>query len=201
MSSDDAVQIIIKEANEILAKQTLDDFFTYIENITINLEKEDKMLESAIIWHFFEETVERLGDAEFLAYALSKLISRYILMEELDKAKEIYEKSINENLDSFHLSTVRTIYERRSDTPTKREIIEISKKDVFGDFVPIPGAPNVYFETSAQARNYLLNQLPEGTFLMKVLNHKLNNIEEMDISTETLEEFEVISVQEIVRIE
>jgi len=201
VSSEDAVQLVIREAREILANQTEDEFFKYVENRTIEFEQEDKVLESVIIWHFFAETAESLEDEGLLAYSYSKLISRYLLLEEINKAKEIYDKSIEEGLESFHLNTVRTIFERRAETPTQKEIVELCKKDVFGDYVSIPIAPNVLFENVTQVRNFVLNQLPTGTFTVKIYSHKLKNSEEIAMTTEVLEEFEVISVQEIVRVE
>ncbi len=201
MSSEDAVQLVIREAREILANKSEDEFFIFVENKTREFEQEDKVLESVIIWHFFSETAESIEDAELLAYSYSKLISRYLLLEENNKAKEIYDKSIEEGLESFHLNTVRTIFELRSEVPTQKEIVELCKKDVFGDYVQIPVAPSVLFENVTQARNFVLNQLPSGTFTLKIYNHKLKNTEEIAMSTEVLEEFEVISVQEVVRIE
>ena len=201
MSSEDAVELVIREAREILANQTEEDFFKFVENKTMEFEQGDKVLESVIIWHFFAETAESLEDVGLLAYSYSKLISRYLLLEQIEKAKEIYDKSIDQGLESFHLDTVRTIFERRAEAPTQKEIIELCKKDVFGDYVPIPVAPNVLYENVTQVRNFVLNQLPSGTFTVKIFNHKLKNTEEIALSTEVLEEFEVISVQEIVRIE
>ena len=201
MSSEDAVELVIREAREILANKTEEDFFKFVESKTMEFEQENKVLESVIIWHFFAETAQNLEDEGLLAYSYSKLISRYLLIEEIEKAKEIYDKSIDEGLESFHLDTVRTIFDRRAEAPTQKEIIELCKKDVFGDYVPIPVTPNVLFENVTQVRNLILNQLPKGIFTVKIFSHKLKNTEEIAISTEILEEFEVISVQEVVRIE
>lgn len=201
MSTEDIVQVTIREAKDILAKQSIEDFVRFLETKTIELEKEDKMLESVILWHFFEETMEKFEEEDYLAYAYSKLISRYLLLADLSKAKETYEKSIKKDLSSFHLDTVRTIYERRTETKTDKEIVEVGKKDIFGDFTPAVTSPNVLFESNTQIRNYILNELPEGSYLITIFNHKLENSEELRMTTETLEEYEVISVNEIVRME
>ncbi|MHA2309513.1 MAG: hypothetical protein ACXABJ_09570, partial [Candidatus Heimdallarchaeaceae archaeon] len=105
------------------------------------------------------------------------------------------------DLSSFHLDTVRTIYERRTETRTDKEIVEIGKKDIFGDFTTTVTSPNVLFENNTQVRNFILNDLPEGSYSITIFNHKLENTEEIRMTTETLEEYEVISVKEIVRIE
>lgn len=201
MSTDDTVQTIIREAKDILAKESIEEFVKFLESKTIEVEKDDKMLESAILWHFFEETMEKFEEEDYLAYAYSKLISRYLLLADLSKAKEIYEKSIKKDLSSFHLDTVRTIYERRTETRTDKEIVDIGKKDIFGDFSTTATAPNVLFENNTQVRNFILNDLPEGSYKITIFNHKLESTEELRMTTETLEEYEVISVNEIVRIE
>ena len=201
VSTDDTVQTIIREAKDILAKESIEEFVKFLESKTIEVEKDDKMLESAILWHFFEETMEKFEEEDYLAYAYSKLISRYLLLADLSKAKEIYEKSIKKDLSSFHLDTVRTIYERRTETRTDKEIVDIGKKDIFGDFSTTATAPNVLFENNTQVRNFILNDLPEGSYKITIFNHKLESTEELRMTTETLEEYEVISVNEIVRIE
>ena len=94
MSSEDAVQVIIKEAKDILTKQSIDDFAKFLEEKSIEFEKDDHFLESTILWHYFEDTMENFEEEEYLAYAYSKLISRYLLIDDLNKAKEIYQKSI-----------------------------------------------------------------------------------------------------------
>ncbi len=201
MSTEDTVQTIIREAKDILAKKSIDDFAMFLESKTIELEKEDKMLESAILWHFFEETMEKFEEDDYLAYAYSKLLSRYLLLADLSKAKEIYEKSIKKELSSFHLDTVKTIYERRTEVKTDKEIVDIGKKDIFGDFSTTATSPNVLFENNTQVRNFILNDLPEGSYRITIFNHKLESTEEIRMTTETLEEYEVISVNETVRIE
>jgi hypothetical protein len=201
LSTEDTVQITIREAKDILAKQSVEDFVKFLETRTIELEKKDQLLESVILWHFFEDTMEKFEEEDYLAYAYSKLISRYLLLADLSKAKETYEKSIKKDLSSFHLDTVRTIYERRTETRTDKEIVEIGKKDIFGDFTTTVTSPNVLFENNTQVRNFILNDLPEGSYSITIFNHKLENTEEIRMTTETLEEYEVISVKEIVRIE
>jgi tetratricopeptide (TPR) repeat protein len=201
LSSDDAVQTIIKEAKDILTKQTVDDFAKFLEEKSIEFEKEDQFLESAILWHYFGETMENFGEEDYLAYAYSKLISRYLLLEDLKKAEEIYKKAIDKELSSFHLDTVKVIYERRTETKSKKEIVEIARKDIFGDYAPTVTSPTVFFENNTQIRNYIINELPEGTFSIKIFNHKAESIEEIQMTNETLEEYEVISVHEVVRIE
>ncbi|MHA1829146.1 MAG: hypothetical protein ACTSX6_10930 [Candidatus Heimdallarchaeaceae archaeon] len=201
MSSEENIQKIIHEAKSVLQKQTIDDFLRFIENKTAEFEKKDNFLESIVLWHFFSETAENLEEEDYLAYGYSKIISRYLLLEEIDKAKEFYEKSVELGLEGFHLDTVKSIYEGRTISRTKREIVEIGKKDIFGDFVPTVTAPNVFFDTLAKIRTYIVNELPKGTYLAKVYNHKTATTEEIQLTTEILEEFEVISIQEIVRIE
>ena len=201
LSSEDTVQVIIKEAKDILTKQTVDDFAKFLEEKSMDFEKDDQFLESTILWHYFEETMENFEEEEYLAYAYSKLISRYLLLEDLNKAKKIYKKAIDKELSSFHLDTVKVIYERRTEEKTKKKIVEIARKDIFGDYVPTVSSPTVFFENNTQIRNYIINELPEGTFSIKIFNHKLESIEEIQLTNETLEEYEVISVHEVVRIE
>ncbi len=201
MSKEDTVQILIREAKEILTKQSIDEFVKFIETKTNELEKTNQFLESIIVWHFFEETMENMEEEALLAYVYSKLISRYLMIEDISKAEEMYKKASEKDLCSFHLNTVRTIFERRTEKKSKKEVVEIAKKDIFGDFGPTVTAPNILFENNTQIRNYVLNELPEGTYTIKIFNHKQANTEELQMITETLEEFEVISVNEIVRID
>ena len=201
MSAEDKVQTIIREGRDILGTKTPEEFLKFVEKKISEIEKEDKIVESVILWNFVAEAMENLEETDFVAYAYSKLISRYLLLEDIQKAEEIYRSSIEKELSGFHLDTVRTIFERRAEAPTQKEITELCKKDVFGDYVSIPIAPSVLFENVTQVRNFVLNQLPSGTFTIKIYNHKLKNTEEIAISTEVLDEFEVISVQEVVRIE
>lgn len=201
MSKEDTVQTLIREAKEILTQQSTDEFVKFIETKTNELEKADKFLESIIVWHFFEETMENMQEEALLAYVYSKLISRYLMIDDVSKAEEMYKKSSEKDLSSFHLNTVRTIFERRTEQKSKKEVIEVAKKDVFGDFTPTVTAPNILFENNTQIRNYILNELPGGTYIIKIFNHKQANTEDLQMTTETLEEFEVISVNEIVRID
>ena len=201
MSSEETVQTIIRKAKDILAKQSAEDFLSYVESKTSELEKLDQFLESIILWHFVAETMENFEEDDYLAYAYSKLISRYMLVDNFSKAEEIYEESENKNLSSFHLDTVRTIFAGRQQTKGNREIIKIHRMDVFGDLELIPASPNTYFENVSIIRRYIHNNLPEGTFSIVILNHKNNTEEEIEISTETLSEYEVISMSEKVRMD
>lgn len=201
MSKEDTVQILIREAKEILTQQSIDEFVKFIETKTNEFEKKDQFLESIIIWHFFEETMENMEEETLLAYVYSKLISRYLMIEDINKAEEMYKKASEKDLSSFHLNTVRTIFERRTEKKSKKEIVEVAKKDIFGDFSPTVTSPNTLFENNTQIRNYILNELPGGTYVIKIFNHKQTNTEELQMITETLEEFEVISINEIVRID
>ncbi len=201
MSKEDTVQILIREAKEILTQQSIDEFVKFIETKTNELELKDQFLESIIVWHFFEETMENMEEEALLAYVYSKLISRYLMIDDIKKAEEMYKKASEKDLSSFHLNTVRTIFEKRTEKKSKKEVVEIAKKDIFGDFGPTVTAPNVLFENNTQIRNYILNELPGGTYTIKIFNHKQENTEELQMITETLEEFEVISVNEIVRID
>jgi len=146
MSSDDTVQIIIREAKDILAQKSAEDFLSYVEGKTSELEKLDQFLESIILWHFVAETMENFEEEDYLAYSYSKLISRYLLVDNIGKAEEIYEESEDKNLSSFHLDTVKTIFAGRQQVKGNREIIKIHKMDVFGDLELIPASPNTYFE-------------------------------------------------------
>ena len=199
MSSEETVQSVIREAKDILAKQSAEDFLSYVESKTSELEKSDQFLESIILWHFVSETMENFEEDDYLAYAYSKLISRYLLVDNLSKAEEIYKESEEKDLSSFHLDTVRTIFAGRQQIKGNREIIKIYRMDVFGDLELIPASPNTYFENVSLIRRYIHNNLPEGTFSITILNHKNNTEEELEISTETLSEYEVISMNEKVR--
>ena len=199
MSSEETVQSVIREAKDILAKQSAEDFLSYVESKTSELEKSDQFLESIILWHFVSETMENFEEDDYLAYAYSKLISRYLLVDNLSKAEEIYKESEEKDLSSFHLDTVRTIFAGRQQIKGNREIIKIHRMDVFGDLELIPASPNTYFENVSLIRRYIHNNLSEGTFSIVILNHKNNTEEELEISTETLSEYEVISMSEKVR--
>lgn len=201
MSSGAIVQDIIKEAKNIIVNQSVDEGLKYIESKTLNLEKKEKYLESIIVWQFFAETMEKLEEENLHSYAFSKLITRYLYIENYEKAKEFYDKALKQDLDSFHLNTAKTIFERRSKSSTKREIIQIRKRDIFGDFVTILASPNLQFNTVPEIRKYIENQLPEGTFQVEMFNLKTNISEDSEISTEKLDEYEVISITEEVRIE
>ncbi|MHA1345216.1 MAG: hypothetical protein ACTSVO_14975 [Candidatus Heimdallarchaeaceae archaeon] len=199
MSSEDTVQIIIHEAKDILAKQSAEDFLSYVESKTSELEKLDQILESIILWQFVAETMENFEEDDYLAYAYSKLISRYMLADNFSKAEEIYKESEDKDLSSFHLDTVRTIFAGRQQVKGNREIIKIQRMDVFGDLELIPASPNTYFENVSLIRQYIHNNLPEGTFSVVILNHKNNTEDVIDISTEILSEYEVIAMNEKVR--
>ncbi|MBY8999790.1 MAG: hypothetical protein KGD64_02650 [Candidatus Heimdallarchaeota archaeon] len=199
MSTEDTIQIIIREAKEILAKQSAEDFLSFVESKTSELEKSDQVLESIILWHFVSETMETFEEEDYQAYAYSKLISRYMLVDNYTKAEEVYKESMDKNLSNFHLETVRTIFAGRKQTKGNREIIKIHRMDIFGDFELIPASPTIYFENVSLIRRYAHNNLPPGTFSIVILNHRNNTKEEIEISTETLSEFEVISINEKVR--
>lgn len=201
LSADDDVQKMIREGKDLLANKTPDDFLKFIERGIKKLEENDQFIESAILWHFVAETMENLDEQEIQSYAYSKLISRYLLLDDLQKAEEVFKESISKELSGFHLDTVRTIYERRSETKSNREIISIRKKDVFGDLDQIPASPSTMFENVSLVRGYIHNFLPEGTFSITILNHKNGTTEELEISTEKLVEYEVISIQETVRVD
>jgi hypothetical protein len=201
LSAEDKVQKVIREGREILTNKTADEFLKFVETSIIDIEKEDQLVESVILWNFVAETMENLEEREVVAYAYSKLISRYLMLEDLDKAEEIYKMSIEKELSGFHLDTVRTIFERRKHSPSNREIIKIHKMDIFGDLDIIPASPSTYFESSALVRRYIHNNLPKGTYSVTVLNHKNKNKEDIEISTEELVEYEVISMEETVRID
>ncbi|TFG10279.1 hypothetical protein EU534_01170, partial [Candidatus Heimdallarchaeota archaeon] len=138
MSAEDKVQTIIRKGRDILATKTPEEFLKFVEKEISEMEKKDKMVESVILWNFVAEVMEKKDETEFVSYAYSKLISRYLLLEDIPKAEEIYKSSIEKELSSFHLDTVRTIFERRQHTPSNREIIKIHKMDIFGDLDIIP---------------------------------------------------------------
>jgi len=201
LSTEDKVQKVIREGKEVLVNKSSDEFLKFVEKNIINIEKEDNFVESVILWNFVAETMENMEETDMAAYAYSKLISRYLLLEDLPKAEEIYKESIEKELSGFHLDTVRTIYERRQHAPTNREIIKIHKMDIFGDLDIIPASPSTYFESSALVRRYIHNNLPKGTYSVTILNHKNKKTEDIEISTEDLVEYEVISMEETVRID
>ncbi len=201
MSSGAIVQDIIKEAKNIIVNQSVDEGLKYIENKTLDLEKKENYLESIIVWQFFAESMEKLEEEDLHSYAFSKIITRYLFIENIEKAKEFYDKALKQELDSFHLNTAKTIFERRSKSSTKREIIQIRKRDIFGDFVTILASPNLQFNTVSEIRKYIENQLPKGTFQVEMFNLKTNISEDSEISTEKLDEYEVISITEEVKVE
>ena len=201
LSAHDDVQNIIKEGKEVLATKTPEEFMKFIEGEIKKLEENDKFIESVIVWHFVEEAMETIGEQDTQSYAYSKLISRYLWLEDIQKAEKAYNESISKELSSFHLDTVRTIFERRKEIKSNREIIKINKMDIFGDLDIIPASPSTLFENVSMVRRYIHNYLPEGTYSITILNHKNSATEVLDISTEQLEEFEVISIQETVRVD
>ncbi len=201
LSADDDVQKMIREGKDLLANKTPDDFLKFIERGIKKLEENDQFIESVILWHFVAETMENLDEQDNQSYAYSKLISRYLLLDDLQKAEEVFKESISKELSGFHLDTVRTIFERRSETKSNREIISIRKIDVFGDLDQIPASPSTMFENVSLVRKYVHNFLPGGTFSITILNHKNGTTEELEISTEKLVEYEVISIQETVRVD
>jgi len=201
LSADDDVQKMIREGKDLLANKSPDDFLKFIEKGIKKLEENDQFIESVILWHFVAEVMENLDDQDNQSYAYSKLISRYLLLDDLQKAEEVFKESISKELSGFHLDTVRTIFERRSETKSNREIISIRKMDIFGDLDQIPASPSTMFENVSLVRRYVHNFLPEGTFSVTILNHKSGTTEELEISTEKLVEYEVISIQETVRVD
>jgi len=70
--------------------------------------------------------------------------------------------------------------------------------DIFGDLDLIPASPSTVFENVSLVRRYVHNYLPEGTYSITILNHKNKSTEILEISTEQLVEYEVISIQETV---
>jgi len=201
LSADDDVQKMIRKGKDLLAKKSHDDFLKFIEKGIKKLEENDQFIESVILWQFVAETMENLDNQDVQSYAYSKLISRYLLLDDLQKAEEVFKESISKELSGFHLDTVRTIFERRSETKSNREIISIRKMDIFGDLDQIPASPSTMFENVSLVRRYVHNFLPEGTFSVSILNHKSGKTEELEISTEKLVEYEVISIQETVRVD
>lgn len=201
MSADDDVQNIIREGKELLATKSPEEFMKFIEGEIKQLEENDKFIESVIVWHFVEEAMENIEEQDTQSYAYSKLISRYLWLDDIQKAEKVYNESINKDLSSFHLDTVRTIFERSKETRSNREIIKINKMDIFGDLDLIPASPSTVFENVSLVRRFVHNYLPEGTYSITILNHKNNSTEVLEISTEQLEEYEVISIQETVRVD
>ncbi len=201
LSADDDVQNIIREGKELLATKSAEDFMKYIEGEIKQLEESDKFIESVIVWHFVAEAMENIEEQDNQSYAYSKLISRYLWLDDIQKAEKVYNESLNKELSSFHLDTVRTIFERRKESRSNREIIKINKMDIFGDLDLIPASPSTVFENVSLVRRYIHNYLPEGTYSITILNHKNKSTEILEISTEQLVEYEVISIQETVRLE
>lgn len=201
LSADDDVQKMIREGKDLLANKSPDDFLKFIEKGIKKLEENDQFIESVILWHFVAETMENLDDQDNQSYAYSKLISRYLLLDDFQKAEDVFKESISKELSGFHLDTVRTIFERRNETKSNREIISIHKMDIFGDLDQIPASPSTMFENVSLVRRYVHNFLPEGTFSVAILNHKSGKTEKLEISTEKLVEYEVISIQETVRVD
>ncbi len=195
---------IIQSVKKILTAEGAEEALRFLEGKTMELEKNNEILESLILWQFFSETLENIdeeGEEENLAYAYSKLITRYLFTDEIEKAKAIYSKADNQKLNNFHINLAKRIFDNRMSKPDKKEIVEIQKEDIFGDYVSIVGSPVIYFESLGEIKNYIETNFPKGTYKIKTYNHRSNSADDFVNSTENREEYEVISKTEIVRLE
>jgi len=200
LSSDGSIQETIRAVRELFTKGEIEEGLKTLEKKTIDLERNDKYLESLIIWKFLADTAEQLEESDILSYAYAKMITRYLYIDEVEKAKDIYDIANARELDGFHIDTAKILYEKRTQKLMKREIIEIEKRDIFGDYVTILGCPNILFDSLTQIKQYIADGLEEGTYIVKVYNHNVETIEDFEISTEKTLEYQVLSINERVKI-
>ncbi len=200
LSNETDIQETIRVVKELIASEKIEEGLNKINEQTIQLEKNGHYLESIILWQFLADSAEKLEEDELLSYAYAKLITRYIANNEVEKAKEIYDKANSKKLFGFHLDTAKAIFESRSKAEHKKEIVNIKKRDVFGDYVPIISCPNVLFDSLSQIKNYISKELQEGSYLVTVFNHSSNTQEDIEVLTEKTVEYQVLSITERVKI-
>lgn len=194
------IQSIIQECRAVIAEEDMEKGIKLIENYSAEFERDNKFFESIILWQYIADTAKNLDEPEALAYAYSKLITRYLLTDNIEKAQEIAKKCITSDLHSFHLDIAMKILSYRTEEPGNREISEIYQKDLFEDNIPIIAAPTIQFNSLSEIKNYVANHLPPGRYFVKVYNYQTDSVEELEVVTAKLVEHEVISVKELVEV-
>ncbi|UJG40492.1 MAG: hypothetical protein K9W45_11725 [Candidatus Heimdallarchaeum aukensis] len=193
--SEGSIQEIIREVKELFNQDKINEVLEAITKKSLELEKNEKYLESTILWNFLAD-ISKEDYEDLYAFALAKLITRYLYLNELEKAKEIYDLAESEEIVNFHLHTAKRLYKEKLGKKENREIIEILKRDVFGDYVPVLSSPSVMFNSLTQIKKYVTESLEEGTYKLSVYNYSSDTIEEIEVSTEKTVEYQVISINE-----
>ncbi|MHA1204028.1 MAG: hypothetical protein ACTSSL_03695 [Candidatus Heimdallarchaeaceae archaeon] len=193
--SEGSIQEIIREVKELFNQDKINEVLEEITKKSLELEKNEKYLESTILWNFLAD-ISKEDYEDLYAFALAKLITRYLYLNELEKAKEIYDLAESEEIVNFHLHTAKRLYKEKLGKKENREIIEILKRDVFGDYVPVLSSPSVMFNSLTQIKKYVAESLEEGTYKLSVYNYSSDTIEEIEVSTEKTVEYQVISINE-----
>ena len=190
-----SIQEIIREVKELFNEDKINEVLKTITKKTLELEKNEKYLESTILWNFLAD-ISKNDDEDLYAFALAKLITRYLYLNELEKAKEIYNLAESEEIINFYLQTAKRLYKEKFGKKENREVIEILRRDVFGDYVPVLSSPSVLFNSLTQIKKYVSESLEESTYKLSVYNYSSDTIEEIEVSTEKTVEYQVISINE-----
>ncbi|MHA1872959.1 MAG: hypothetical protein ACTSVB_02490 [Candidatus Heimdallarchaeaceae archaeon] len=190
-----SIQEIIREVKELFNEDKINEVLKTITKKTLELEKNEKYLESTILWNFLAD-ISKNDYEDLYAFALAKLITRYLYLNELEKAKEIYNLAESEEIINFYLQTAKRLYKEKFGKKENREVIEILRRDVFGDYVPVLSSPSVLFNSLTQIKKYVSESLEESTYKLSVYNYSSDTIEEIEVSTEKTVEYQVISINE-----
>ena len=126
-----SIQEIIREVKELFNEDKINEVLKTITKKTLELEKNEKYLESTILWNFLAD-ISKNDDEDLYAFALAKLITRYLYLNELEKAKEIYNLAESEEIINFYLQTAKRLYKEKFGKKENREVIEILRRDVLG---------------------------------------------------------------------
>jgi len=203
VSSDVKIQEIMQECKDIVARKDIKAALKCIEDNSRVLEEQGQIIESAILWEFFADLSEKLEEEEVLSYAYGKLITRYLLLENYEKANTIYQQAIEKGLQSFYLDTAINLLLSRKTKPEHLEIKEIAKieeQDIFGDYNQIVASPNIPFRSFAEIKRYVEEYLPKGTYRVHIFNKNSKTFETTTITTESLTEYEVINIETILEV-
>ena len=194
------IQSVIQECRKVIVEESIEAGIKLIEKYAIDFEKQDQFFESIILWQFIADSARNLDETDALAYAYSKLITRYLITDNIEKAEEIANRCKNEDLHSFHLDLALTILSHRLSSPNNREIAEIYEKDIFDDNIPVIASPNVTFNSLIEIKRYITENLPPGRYFVRVYNYQLSIMEELEVVSAKLIEHEVISINELVEV-
>ncbi|MHA1685731.1 MAG: hypothetical protein ACTSYD_04895 [Candidatus Heimdallarchaeaceae archaeon] len=200
MSENLDIQSVIQECRKVIAESSIEAGIQLIEKYAISFEKQNKFFESIILWQFIADSAKNLEETDALSYAYSKLITRYLITDNIEKAEEIARRCKNEDIHSAHLDLALAILSHRTSSPSNREIAEIYEKDIFDDNIPVIASPSVTFNSLVEIKRYVTNNLPPGRYFVRVYNYQLNTIEELEVVSAKLIEHEVISISELVEV-